>query len=176
MRRDPSVLVLLLLAAGAPGARAQMDHMHTIEAGMRLGTVHLATSCRPEVAAPFDRAVALLRSAAELQEKVGKHPVTPGDLLPARELLGDLLLELHRPAEALEAYEATLRSAPNRLNALADAGLAAEATGGAGRVHGFYATIVAQCRSADPARPEVLRARSAVDRAAAARGRGGSDE
>ena len=56
----------------------------------------------------------------------GKHPVTPGPPLPARELLGDMLLEIGRPAEALAAYEASLREAPNRFNSLYGAARAAE--------------------------------------------------
>ncbi len=55
-----------------------------------------------------DEALAVARAAAELEERTGKHPVTPGPPLPARELLGDMLLEMNRPAEALAAYEVSL--------------------------------------------------------------------
>ncbi|HEX8693733.1 MAG TPA: hypothetical protein VF746_15025, partial [Longimicrobium sp.] len=75
------------------------------------------------------RAVRLAREAAELEETVEKHPVTPGPLLPARELMGDLLLELGRPAEAKAAYEQTLRREPNRARALFGAARAAELAG-----------------------------------------------
>jgi hypothetical protein len=68
-----------------------------------------------------------MRAAADLQDKTGKHPVTPGALLPARELLGDLLLELDRPAEALTEYETSLRASPNRRLSLAGAARAAKA-------------------------------------------------
>jgi tetratricopeptide (TPR) repeat protein len=71
-------------------------------------------------------AVRLARAAAELEETVEKHPVTPGPLLPARELEGDLLLELGRPADALRSYEKTLEREPNRARALAGASRAAE--------------------------------------------------
>ena len=47
-----------------------------------------------------------------------KNPVTPGGIVPARELLGDLLLELNRPAQALKAYEQTLATDPNRLRSV----------------------------------------------------------
>jgi hypothetical protein len=56
-----------------------------------------------------------MRASADLEDRTGKHPVTPGALLPARELLGDLLLEMNRPAEALIAYEQALRASPKRL-------------------------------------------------------------
>jgi tetratricopeptide (TPR) repeat protein len=68
-----------------------------------------------------DEAVALLRSAADLEDSTDKHPVTPGPVLPAREQLGDLLLELSRPREALAAYEVSNRTAPNRRNGVAGA-------------------------------------------------------
>ncbi|HET7451987.1 MAG TPA: hypothetical protein VFL12_04560, partial [Thermoanaerobaculia bacterium] len=66
-------------------------------------------------------AVELARAGADLDDKIGKHAVSPGGIVPARELLGDLLLDLNRPAEALPEYEASLRNSPNRLNALAGA-------------------------------------------------------
>jgi tetratricopeptide (TPR) repeat protein len=77
-----------------------------------------------------DEAVALLRSAADLEDSTDKHPVTPGPVLPAREQLGDLLLELSRPQEALAAYEVSNRTAPNRRNGVAGAGRARAALEG----------------------------------------------
>jgi tetratricopeptide (TPR) repeat protein len=80
-----------------------------------------------------DEAIALLRQAAQVEEKVGKHPVTPGSVLPARELLGDLFLDLGRPREALAEYEASLIATPNRLRSLEGAAQAAELSGQADR-------------------------------------------
>jgi len=71
-------------------------------------------------------AVRLAASAANLEETVEKHPVTPGPILPARELEGDMLLQLGRHAEALTAYEKTLVREPRRLRALYGAVRAAE--------------------------------------------------
>ena len=71
-------------------------------------------------------AVRLAREAAALEETVEKHPVTPGPLLPARELEGDLLMELGRHADALRAYEKTLEREPNRARTLYGAARAAE--------------------------------------------------
>ncbi|SDE77339.1 tetratricopeptide repeat protein [Limimaricola pyoseonensis] len=59
------------------------------------------------------------RAAADLEDEAGKSPVTPGHVLPARELLGDMLSALGRPDEALEAYRATLALSPNRARSLA---------------------------------------------------------
>lgn len=72
------------------------------------------------------KAIDLLKQAADLEDGTTKNPVTPGELLPAREQLGDLYLELKMPKEALEAYQTSLASHPNRYNTLYGAGKAAE--------------------------------------------------
>jgi tetratricopeptide (TPR) repeat protein len=76
-----------------------------------------------------DEAVAMLRAAAEAEDALGKHPVTPGALVPAREQLGELLRGLKRPAESLAAYEAALKIYPARFNALYGAAVSAEGAG-----------------------------------------------
>ena len=65
-----------------------------------------------------EEALRQMRSAADHEDATDKHAVTPGVILPARELLGEMLLESKQPAEALVAFEATLRTAPGRFNAL----------------------------------------------------------
>ena len=92
-----------------------------------------------------DDAVRLLTQAADLEDRVGKHPVTPGAVLPAREQLGDLLLAIGRPAEALAAYEADLAAAPNRFNGVAGALRAAEAAGAKARAEELLAKLRALC-------------------------------
>ena len=56
-----------------------------------------------------------MRSEVDLEDSAQKQPVTPGPTLPARELVGNLLLELSRPNQALNEFESSLRSSPNRL-------------------------------------------------------------
>jgi hypothetical protein len=97
-----------------------------------------------------------MRAAAELEDSTDKHPVTPGAILPARELLGDLLLEAGAPAEALQAYEASLLTAPGRFNSLAGAVRAAEAAGERARAGEHYARLEALCAKADGSRAELL--------------------
>ena len=72
-----------------------------------------------------DEALAEMRDAAALEDGTEKSAVTPGPLAPARELVGEMLLQMNRPAEALEEFEATLKKEPNRFRALVGA-----ATGG----------------------------------------------
>ncbi len=74
-------------------------------------------------------ATAAMRSAAELEESMDKSPVTPGAVVPARELLGQLLQAQGHPQEAVAEYEAVLKTAPKRFNALWGAASSAEAAG-----------------------------------------------
>ena len=76
-----------------------------------------------------DEAVKLLTNAADEEDGVEKRPVTPGAVIPAREQLGDLLLELNRPKEAAKEFAGALHIAPQRRNALAGAGRAAASAG-----------------------------------------------
>ena len=66
-----------------------------------------------------EQALQEMRSAADHEDKTDKHNVTPGVILPARELLGEMLVETKEPAAALIEFESVLRTAPNRFNALA---------------------------------------------------------
>jgi len=107
-----------------------------------------------------DAALKLMRMAADLEDRTEKHPVTPGNLLPARELLGDLLLELGRPEEALTEFETSLSRWPGRFNALYLAGLAAERAGDREKAREYYGRLVTMCEGADKDRPELERARA----------------
>jgi len=73
-----------------------------------------------------DEAAKLMRAAADEEDAVEKLPVTPGAIVPAREQLGDLLLESNRPADALKEFERALAITPQRRNALAGASHARE--------------------------------------------------
>lgn len=107
-----------------------------------------------------DEAVALMRRAVELEATTDKEAVTPGEVLPAGDLLGDMLLELDRPAEALAAYEAVLAAAPNRLNTLYGAGLAAERAGDAAKARSHYEQLLRVASDADPGIARIDHART----------------
>ena len=115
------------------------------------------------IAAPDDPegAAKLVRSAAELEGTVEKHPVTPGALLPPYEALGDLLLDLDRPAEALEAYQASNAVWPGRFNTLLGAARAAAAAGDEGAAAENYRRLLELAGSSD--RPAVSEARQYLD-------------
>jgi tetratricopeptide (TPR) repeat protein len=103
-----------------------------------------------------DEALELMKLAADLEDKTEKHPVTPSEVIPARELLADLLLQLNKPKEALDAYEADLKKHPNRFNGLYGAGLAAEKTGNREKANVYYHQLVSIASPAKSTRPELV--------------------
>lgn len=105
-----------------------------------------------------DEALRLLRESAALEDRAGTHPVTPGQILPAHEQLGDLLMDLGRPAEALVEYEKSLEAFPNRFNGHAGAGLAAERAGKHAAAREHYARLVDLGRGGDGRREIVANA------------------
>ena len=107
-----------------------------------------------------DEAVTLLRSAADLEASTEKHPVTPGSVVPAREMLADLLLELNRPADSLAEYEASLKVAPGRFNGVFGAARAAEMAGDRGKARTLYTQLLELGKAADPTRAELQSART----------------
>lgn len=89
------------------------------------------------------QALELMRKAAQLEASTEKHPVTPGEVLPAAELLGDLLMEFERYPDARVAYEASLVRSPNRYNSLSGAARAAEQEGDAVAAEQYRREVVA---------------------------------
>jgi len=97
-----------------------------------------------------DEALGLLREAADMEDKNEKHPVTPGRILPAREQLGDMLMELKRPAEALKEYERSQQREPDRFRGLYGAALAAEMTGDARSARRYYGRLLQVAGKGEP--------------------------
>ena len=89
-----------------------------------------------------EEALNVMQNAAELESSTEKHPVTPGEILPARELLADMLLDMGRYREAQTEYETALNRSPNRFNSLFGAGLAAELGNNKSRAVLYYKKIV----------------------------------
>jgi len=106
------------------------------------------------------KAVELVRAAADLDATMDKHPATPSSVLPARELLGDLLLELHQPAAALTEYKEMLRTDPNRFRSILGEARAAKQSGDAAAAHDAYDKLVALSKPTGPERPELAEAKA----------------
>src|SRR5262249_57166903 len=102
-------------------------------------------------------------AAAELEDGTDKSAVTPGPLAPARELLGEMLLEMNEPAEALEQFEATLKKEPGRFRALYGAARAAKLSGSREVSRRYFRELLKVCGHADkPGRAEILEAKRAI--------------
>jgi hypothetical protein len=103
-----------------------------------------------------DQALAMMREAADREDATEKSAITPGPIKPARELLGEMLIELHRPADALKEFEAVLTKEPNRFRAIYGAGRAAQASGDREKAGRYFSDIVKLCERADaPPRAEL---------------------
>jgi tetratricopeptide (TPR) repeat protein len=107
-----------------------------------------------------EEAVTLMRSAADLEDKSEKSAVTPGRIIPGRELLGDMLLEMKRPAEALQAFETSEQHDPNRFRGLYGAGKAAAMAGDQAKAKSYYEKLVVLVQNADTERPELKEAKA----------------
>jgi len=109
-----------------------------------------------------DDALRLMRAAADLDDATEKHPVTPGAVLPAREQLGELLIELKQPSAALTEFEASLKRAPKRLTGLYGAAHAAKLAGEATKAKGYFTELAEVTKASDGSRSEVKEARTAT--------------
>lgn len=152
-------------------AREAIDRLNnlyeqTVEAGEEYWGVHVDAQ-RTTVAAwiayaegRHAEATALMREAADLEDTVDKHPVTPGAVRPARELLGDMLVLLDRPEDAIDAYRAALEVSPNRFNSLYGIGDAAERAGKPAVAKDAYAKLTALSADVDTDRAQLARAKA----------------
>jgi hypothetical protein len=108
-------------------------------------------------------ALAGMRAAAAREDATDKNAVTPGPLAPARELLGDMLMELKQPAAALVEYKAVMAKEPNRFRAVYGAAKAAATTGDQATAKTYYQQLLKICAKGDnPGRAELVEARQAV--------------
>jgi Tfp pilus assembly protein PilF len=136
-------------------AKGDYDWAKQVEIERQVASAWLAY-----VEGKHDESLRLMRAAADLDDATAKHPVTPGAILPAREQLGELLLELKQPAEALQEFETSLLSAPNRFNGLYGAARAAKLASDQKKAQTYYAKLVELCRHADSVRPEIEEAKA----------------
>ena len=109
-----------------------------------------------------DDALRIMKAAAELDDATEKHPVTPGAILPAREQLAELLMELGDPNGAVAEYEASLKRAPRRLAGLHGAARAAKLAGDTTKSRSYYEQLIELTAAGDAARPEIKEARTST--------------
>ena len=150
------------------GAKAEIDKLaatrDTLKAKDKYWSDQVEAQRRASVAilaqaeGRYDEAIRELRAAADLEDSMDKHPVTPGGIAPLRELLGDLLLDLRQPAAALTDYERLLTSTPNRLRTLYGAAKSADAAGDRAKAKQYFQRLADLGSKADAPRPELKEA------------------
>src|SRR5881409_4483230 len=102
-----------------------------------------------------NEAIEMLRRAADAEDILGKHPVSPGAFVPIREQLGSLLLEIGQSKEAQQEFDAALKIYPGRFRGLYGAALAAEQIGDKENASRYYAKLAAQTAKASGSRDEL---------------------
>jgi len=106
-----------------------------------------------------DEALKFMRAAADLEDRNEKHIVTPGRIVPARELLGEMLLEVMQPQAALKEFEVSQSREPNRFRNYLGSARAAEMAGDRAKAAGYYQKLLALAKDADSPRPELASAK-----------------
>ena len=152
------------------GAEAEIGRLQSLEDKLKGNNTYWANQVEVQrlaaagilarVRGDDKQAVALVRAAADLDATMDKDPATPSSVLPARELLADLLLELNQPAEALVEYRGMLGTDPNRFRSLLGEARAAKQMGDSATAHDAYRKLVALSKPDGQARPELAEAKS----------------
>ncbi|HXH13178.1 MAG TPA: hypothetical protein VNP04_25815 [Alphaproteobacteria bacterium] len=156
-------------------ARKDLDRLEALKAAMmaaKIGywagqTDFQITTVKAWIALAEGRrneAVQLMRAAAEAEEASDKHPVTPGNVVPSRALLGEMLMALGQPAQALVAFERSLQRDPNRFRTIYGAAQAAEASNNRKAASEYYGKLLALAADRDTERPELAYAKVFVQR------------
>ena len=136
----------------ADAAKQQIDLLHDLRAAVAAQSAYWARQIDIQTlvveawleyaTVGVDTGLATMREAVELEAATEKDPVTPGEVLPAIELLGEMLLESGAAEAALIAYEQSLARAPLRLNSLYGAGLAAQRSGRFDAAKTYFGLVV----------------------------------
>ena len=154
-RMDSATMQLVILKKLRDTLMLQMDKYKVNQVNIQIQT---AEAWMLFYAGKKQQALAQMQMAADKEDATEKHPVTPGEVIPARELLGDMLLLMGRNSEALTAYQANLKIRPNRFNALYGAGRAAEKSGNREEARKYYRVLSDQS-AIHSNRPELISAR-----------------
>jgi tetratricopeptide (TPR) repeat protein len=107
-----------------------------------------------------DEGLRLMRAAADEEDTTDKAAISPGPIAPARELLGEMLLDAGNPKDALVAFEATMQKEPGRFRGAYGAARAAEALGNKAAARKYYQRLIEIAKDSDTQRDELKRARS----------------
>jgi len=157
-------------SGNAPAVREEIERLRRLREAMieaKIGYWAQQADIQIKVASAWaafaegnkQEALKLMREGADMEDASEKHPVTPGHVLPARELLGEMLLELRQPALALKEFEASHKLEPNRFRGLYGAAHAAAQSTDIAKAKTYYEKLVVLSRNADTERPEIKEAK-----------------
>jgi tetratricopeptide (TPR) repeat protein len=157
----------------ARGASAEVTRLATLRAAMAAQKkdywveqanvqIETVTAWIARAEGRNDAALNLLRAAADREDRTEKHIMMPGRVIPAREMLGELLLDLGQPAAALPVFEQSQQADPNRFRNVYGAARAAELAGDRAKARTYYVRLLSQVGPEGAARKEVQRAREFV--------------
>ena len=106
-----------------------------------------------------NKAIEYMKLASNLESKTSKAAVTPGEIIPADELLADLYLALNKPRQALESYEQNLKGHPYRFNGIYGAAKAAEKLNDIRLAVYYFDQLVKLSKDTNSSRPEISEAK-----------------
>jgi hypothetical protein len=164
-----------LARSGKPGdAAADVDKLATLRDALKAANDaywaeqvdierRIATAWVAFASGRKDEGVSMMRAAADAEDATDKAAISPGPIAPARELLGEMLLEAGNARDALAAFEATMKKEPNRFRGAYGAGRAAETLGNRALAAKYYKQLLTIAEDADTRRPELVRAHFFVD-------------
>ena len=142
-----------------------LDANETYKAGQVNIQIHSANAWIELANGNNDMALKLMKKAVKLESETSKHAVTPGEVLPADELLGDMLLALNKPREALEAYEINLKGHPNRFNGIYGAAVAAQQSENTEKARNYFKQLIELTKHSNSNRPELNEAKKYLKQA-----------
>lgn len=141
---------------------AQNDRTKSIQVKLVEIQIKTAQAWLAFIKGDKENGLLLMQEAVAIEEKTSKHPITPGDVLPAIELLGDMLLVLNRPEEALITYEENLKKHPERFNGIYGAAVAAKQSGNQEKAVLYYTQLLELSKNSNSNRPEIEEARQFI--------------
>ena len=158
-------------SGNAPAVRAEIERLRRLREAMIAAKIvywaqqadiqiKVASAWAAFAAGNKQEALKLMREGADMEDASEKHPVTPGHVLPARELLGEMLLELKQPALALKEFETSHKVEPNRFRGLYGAARAAAQSGDMAKAKTYYEKLVVLSQNADTERSEIKEAKA----------------
>jgi len=126
--------------------------------------IKLTQGCLSFLSDKQSEGIAILHEAVEMEDMVGKHGVTPGKLIPAREFLADMLMKMNQSDEALLVYEQNLKVNPNRFNGLYGAAIAAEQSGNKEKAKDYFNQLIELVKNSNTNRPEIVEAQTFIEK------------